>query len=88
MDVSVSVRSDMELVLNVVRNIVELRRRNNMGAKDYFYLCKEKGCYLRAMPGHKNMCIYHWRKREGLPTITTKKYETLNQIESEGNLTW
>lgn len=45
------------------------------------WLCKIKGCNLKNLPGHQGMCIYHWRKDEGLDVITDKQCEEVNTMK-------
>ncbi len=40
--------------------------------------CKVESCKLMSAPGHNYMCIYHWRKVEGLATIPEEEYLKLN----------
>ena len=40
--------------------------------------CKVLTCYGLAMPGHNDMCIYHWRKSSGLSTISIEDYRLNN----------
>ena len=40
--------------------------------------CKVLTCYGLAMPGHGDMCIYHWRKSSGLSTISIEDYRLNN----------
>jgi len=42
------------------------------------WLCKVDGCNLPNMPGHGNMCIYHWKVSMGLSHTSDKEYEKLN----------
>jgi hypothetical protein len=45
-------------------------------------LCKIEGCNLKNIPGHNDMCIYHWRKSEDSDTIPVKEYNILNTVET------
>ena len=40
--------------------------------------CKISTCYGLSMPGHDDMCIYHWRKSSGLSTISIEDYRLNN----------
>ena len=42
-------------------------------------MCGKDGCYLARMPGHDGLCIYHWRKLNGLDTISDITYAGLNK---------
>ena len=42
------------------------------------WLCKIEGCNLPNMPGHGDMCIYHWRVSEKL-YISKQQYDLLNK---------
>lgn len=58
------------------------KRINSITDKPSF-LCKTKGCFLEFPPGHDNLCIYHWRIKEGLPHISKEQYDKLNQEMSD-----
>ena len=43
------------------------------------YLCKVDSCNLPSYPGHREMCIYHWKIDEGMAHISEEDYNTLNK---------